>query len=229
MTGKVTIQSAIDELQRMFKLLNEKYFNNELERPVIALHTDVTSGAYGWITPNKVWSSRDNKWFREINITAEYLNRKPELTISTLLHEMCHLLNIQNGVQDTSRGGTYHNSRFKEVAELHGLNVEKNEKYGYCVTTPSEELKQLVKEKCRTGCFKLERMKTYKDGTPKVTKKGSDGKEKITSKTKQSMRKYECPMCGLIIRATKDITGKVLCIDCDAEFLECGYQHEIES
>lgn len=220
MKGQITIQSAIDELQRMFKLLNATYFNDELERPVITILSDSTSGAYGWISVNKVWSSKDNTWFREINLCAEYLNRKPELVITTLMHEMCHLQNIQRGVQDTSRSGTYHNKVFKEVAEAHALIVQKDDKYGYCITTPSEELKKLVSENCRAGCFKLERIKTYRDGTPKVTKTGEDGKEKTVTRTKQSSRKYHCPDCGLTIRATKDLSGKLLCVDCGTILIE---------
>ena len=218
--GQVTIYSAIDELQRNFKMLNEKYFNSELEKPVITILTDVTSGAYGWVTKNEVWSSKDNKWYREINLCAEYLNRDTELVITTLLHEMCHLYNIQRGVQDTSRAGTYHNTKFKEVAECRGLIVEKSDKYGYCITKPTQELIDLVKAKTRAGCFKLERMKTYRNGTPKTTTKGEDGREKTTSRTKQSMRKYNCPTCGLIVRASKDVSGKLLCVDCNEIFIE---------
>jgi len=213
MKGEITIQSAIDELQRMFKLLNKTYFGNELERPVITILTDTTSGAYGWITVNKVWSSKDSKWYREINLCAEHLNRPVELVITTLAHEMCHLLNIQRGVQDTSRAGTYHNREFKAVAEAKGLIVGKDAKYGYCITTPSPEFTELVKKHCRAGCFKLERMKTYRDGTPKVTKTGTDGKEKTISRTKQSSRKYICPDCGTIVRATKEVN--IICGDCD--------------
>jgi hypothetical protein len=211
--GEVTIQSAIDELQRMFRLLNKEYFNDELERPVITILTDVTSGAYGWISVNKVWSSKDNAWFREINLCAEYLNRPVELVITTLMHEMCHLWNIQRGVQDTSRAGTYHNREFKDVAEARGLIVEKDAKYGFCITKPSIEFTVLVKKSCRAGCFKLERAKTYRDGTPKVTTTGTDGKEKTVSRTKQSSRKYTCPQCGLTVRATKEVNIK--CGDCD--------------
>jgi len=210
--GKITIQSAIDELQRMFKLLNETYFDNELEQPVITILADSTSGAYGWLTANKVWNSKDKKWFREINLCAEYLNRDVELVITTLAHEMCHLLSLQRGVQDTSRSGTYHNREFKTVAEDKGLIVEKDSKYGYCVTKPSPEFTKLIKKHCRAGCFKLERMKTYRDGTPKVTKIGTDGKEKTITRTKQSSRKYTCPSCGIIVRATKEVN--IICGDC---------------
>ena len=220
MNGEITIQSAIDELQRAFKLLNERYFNNELEKPVITILVDSTTGAYGWISASKVWSSKDNKWFREINICAEYLNRPAVEVITTLMHEMCHLYNVQNGIKDTSRAGTYHNEKFKTVAERNGLIVEKSEKYGYCITKPGKELKELVKKNVRAGCFKLERMKTYRDGTLKTTTKGEDGREKTTSRTKQSMRKYLCPSCGLIIRASKDVSGKIMCVDCKELFTE---------
>jgi len=216
--GEVTIQSAIDELQRMFKLLNKSYFNNELERPVITILTDSTSGAYGWISVNKVWSTKDNAWFREINLCAEYLNRPVELVITTLMHEMCHLWNIQRKVQDCSRAGTYHNREFKEVAEARDLTVEKDARYGYCATKPTPEFTELVKKNCRAGCFKLERLKTYRDGTPKITKTGEDGKEKTITRSKQSSRKYICPNCDVIVRATKKVN--IICGDCNANMIE---------
>ena len=56
MRGQVTIQSAIDELQRMFKLLNATYFNGELERPVITILTDNNAKVS---QPNVVWRSSE--------------------------------------------------------------------------------------------------------------------------------------------------------------------------
>ena len=201
MKGVVTIQSAIDELQRMFKLLNATYFNNELERPVITIHTDHTGGAYGWISVNKVWSSKDEQWFREINLCAEHMNRPVELVITTLQHEMCHLWNIQQGVQDCSRKGQYHNVHFKEVAEARGLIVMQHHTKGYCITEPGPAFTELVHRHCRAGCFKLERIKTYRDGTPRITKPGDDGSEKTITRTKQSYKKFTCPDCGQVARA----------------------------
>lgn len=219
MRGQITIQSAIDELQRNFKLLNEKYFDGKLEKPVITILVDSTSGAYGWISTNKIWSTKDNDYFREINIAAEYMNRPAVEIIVTLLHEMCHLWNIQQGIQDCSRSGTYHNTNFKDVAERCGLIVKKTEKYGFSHTEASADLTKLVERHCRKGCFKLERMKTYKDGTPKTTVKTEEGKEKTTSRAKCSVKRFQCPDCGLIIRATKDISEKVKCVDCDKLFV----------
>lgn len=94
---EVTILSAVDELQRMFKGLNALFFDNELEKVIITIQTDVTKGAYAWISTAPVWSDKDNRSYREINIVAEYLNREPALVISSLLHEMCHLYNLHRG------------------------------------------------------------------------------------------------------------------------------------
>ena len=196
----------------MFKLLNAKYFNGELERPVITILTDHTGGAYGWISVHKVWSSKDDAWFREINLCAEYLNRPPELVITTLMHECCHLWNIQLGVQDCSRKGQYHNAHFRDVAEERGLIVKQHHTHGWCITEPSPAFTELVLKNCRAGCFKLERMKTYRDGTPKVTKPGDDGREKTTTRTKSSYIKHTCPACGLTARTTR--AAELVCGAC---------------
>jgi hypothetical protein len=218
--GEITILSAVDELQRCFKFFNEKFFDGKLPRPVIAVSTDHTGGAYGWITLGKVWSDKSGEWHREINVTAEHLNRPVVEVIVTLLHEMCHLFNIENNVQDCSRGGTYHNAKFRDVAVKVGLMVGKHKLYGHCITTAGEELTALINSNVRAGCFKLEREKVYKNGMPKITVKGEDGKEKTISRAKQSMRKFHCPMCGFIIRATKDIGENILCVPCDALFCD---------
>lgn len=217
---EVTILSAVDELQRAYKALNIKYFSGQLEKTIITVQTDTTSSAYAWISVGKVWSDKDQREYREINLVAEHLNRAPELVIASLLHEMCHLYNLQRGVQDCSRSGTYHNQVFRDTAEAHGLRCERSERYGWCVTSPTDELSSWVAENCRKGCFRYRRAATYKNGKPKTTKPGTDGKPITVSRTKQSSRKYVCPCCGLIVRATRNLTGKLLCIDCDMQLEE---------
>jgi len=168
---------------------------------VITIHTDHTGGMYGWITVGKVWISKDEAYFREINLCAEHLNRPVERVITTLCHEMCHLWCMEKSIQDTSRKGQYHNARFKEVAEAAGLIVHQHQTRGYCITEPGPEFTELVHRHCRAGCFKLERMKTYRDGTPRVTKPGTDGSEITVTRTKQSYKKFACPDCGQLARA----------------------------
>ena len=91
------------------------------------------------------WKAGEDEGHYEINLCAEYLNRPFEETCGTLLHEMVHLQNLQDGVQDTSRSGLYHNKKFRETAEAHGLTVEKGEKYGWHKTTLNPEALNLFR------------------------------------------------------------------------------------
>ena len=215
----------IENLESLFSKFNERFYDGELCRPVIAVNKDTTRGAYGWCTTRKVWNNGEQKkmselstvtkedlealkseeGFYEINICAEYLARPFEKIAETLLHEMVHLYNLQIGVQDVSRGSTYHNKKYKESAEQHGLIVERDEKYGWTKTTLNDEAKDFV------SAMENKKFHLQRKGSPKIP-----GAEK----TKQSTRKYICPLCGCIIRATKEVN--IICGDCHVKFIEEG-------
>ena len=59
---------------------------------------------------------------------------------------MVHYYNYENGIQDCSRGNTYHNKRFKREAENRGLLITHSDKYGWSHTEPTEELLDFVIE-----------------------------------------------------------------------------------
>lgn len=124
-------------LNKVFKLINTEYFDNELEMPTITIQSTV--GAYGHVTTSKVWKTESGKASYELNIGADYLNRPIENIVATLIHEGCHLYAMQNGIKDTSNKGVYHNKKFKALAEERGLIIERHDKYGWTTTTPSEE------------------------------------------------------------------------------------------
>ena len=203
MINMISLKPVISELEELFDRFNKAFFEGKLEKPVITVSPDSTRGAYGWCTGWKAWKDgTKNDGFYEINICAEYLNRPFEETCSTLIHEMCHLWNLQEGIQDTSRGGTYHNKKFKEAAEKHGLTVAKTDKHGWSKTGLTPETEAFVKS-MEKQAFSIVR--------PKVS--GLKGAAK-----KQSSRKYVCPCCGAIIRATKEVY--VICGDCEVPFEE---------
>lgn len=110
---------------------------------------------------------------------------------------------------DSYKDGCYNEDKFKGIelknkaAEQHGLTVDKDSKYGWTKTSLNDEAKAFV-EGLQDKKFQLFRKPSFKMG-------GS-------SKTKQSTRKYVCPMCGCIIRATKEV--HVICGDCNVEFEE---------
>ena len=188
--NEVSLKPVIDELETLFSKFNKAFFEGKLEKPVITVSPDHTRGAYGWCTAWKAWQDGTKEGgYYEINLCAEYLNRPFEETCGTLLHEMVHLQNLQDNVQDTSRSGSYHNRKFKETAEAHGLTVEKGEKYGWHKTTLNPQAEAFVKSA---------------EGFPEGG--GS------------SSRKYVCPCCGTIIRATKEV--HVLCGECEVAFEE---------
>lgn len=198
-----SLKPVISELESLFSTFNKAFFEGKLEQPVITVSPDNTRGAYGCCTGWKAWQDGTKEGgFYEINLCAEYLNRPFEETYCTLIHEMVHLKNLQDGVQDTSRSGTYHNKNFKIAAEAHGLIVEKSAKYGFSTTTLAPATLNFIQAMEKTG-FSLVRPRPL----------GLKG-----AKAKQSSRKYVCPGCGAIIRATKEV--HVICGDCELTFEE---------
>lgn len=217
-----SLRPIIEKLESLFTKFNEKFYAGELQKPIITVSPDTTKGAFGWCTGWKAWTDKEQKTiedissltkedidsmkkddgFYEINICAEYLSRPFEQIAETLLHEMVHLYNLQNKIHDTSRNGMYHNKKYKAAAESHGLEVQQDSKYGWCRTSLNYETRNFV-EAMQDKKFQL-----YRKFIPKLK----------VSKAKQSSRKYVCPSCGLIIRATKEVD--VICADCNEHFEE---------
>lgn len=200
-----TMQDLQIIMQGMFSRINEHFFGNELEKVVITFEAGYKKGAYGWIDNVKDWKQGKAERYN-INISADYLDRSKEQIISTLIHEMCHLYALQNEIKDTSRSGIYHNKKFKEIAESHGLNVLEADKIGWSVTSLKPETVEWLKSNCNFGEITIYKKK------PLVADKAAT--------PKQSSRKYVCPCCGLIVRATKE---------CSIKCMECDEKMEIES
>ena len=194
-------------LNKVFDLLNEAFFESALSRPTITIQS--TPRAYGH------FSLREDTWIsklggtHEINIGAGTLSRPIENVCATLLHEMCHYYNFENGIQDCSRGGTYHNRRFKETAESHGLLVSHSEKYGWSHTEPSEGLLDFVLENCLTDIL----INRNEFSAFQIPGTGTHSGAQTPPPCKpSSTRKYICPCCGMSVRATRAVN--IACLDC---------------
>jgi hypothetical protein len=195
-----TLAKTIFELGRIYKALNTIFYNGELETPLITVQSRGKHPYLGWCTSRRIWRKRNegDECYYEINISAEYLNRDSTEIMETLLHEMAHLYASANNIKDTSRAGKYHNRKYKEIAEVHGLNVSEDEKYGWTITNLTDEAKALIKDiKPNNQAFKV-----YRQGEVKKDK----------AKAKSSTRKYICPSCDISVRATKDVN--IACMDC---------------
>ena len=183
-------------LENAFDVLNSVYYENKLPKAVITIQSK--SKAYGYITSTKVWTD-DNNSFYEINISAEYLNRPIEQVFATLQHEMVHLYCIINNIADTSKSGRYHNKNFKVEAEKRDLLIEYAKYIGYSKTMPSDKF---IKTLCKYGFMdkSIEHHRCNSNSSPTLPKK------------KSSTRKYKCPVCGISVRATKEVN--LICGDC---------------
>lgn len=188
-------------LENAYDVLNQHYFNGELPKVIITVQS--SPRAYGHYTPWESWREQDSG-YREINIGAESLDRKIENVVSTLLHEMTHFHNDLLGLQDCSRGGTYHNKKFKEQAELHGLIIEYDSRIGWSLTTPSEGLIQFIEKQGWQGVS--------------LARQGVLGLAGGKGGTKTSTRKYKCPECGCSVRATKPVN--IGCLDCGVQMVQ---------
>ena len=199
-------------LNKVFDLLNREFFENALSRPTITIQS--TPRAYGHFSLQEdTWVSKLGGT-HEINIGAGTLARPIENVCATLLHEMVHYFNYEQGIQDCSRGNTYHNKRFKEAAEAHGLNVEHSDKYGWSHTSPSDALLDFVLENGLTDI--LINRNEYSGFQIGGTGVHSGTGASPTART-SSTRKYICPCCGNSVRATK--TVNIGCLDCGVQMI----------
>lgn len=201
-------------LEKMFRRINEDSFGGQLEEPIITIQS--TPMEYGHVSVAKVWK-RKGEERHELNISADGLNRPIENVVATLIHEMTHLMNIQNGIQDCSRGGSYHNQKFRDEAEKHMIRIEKDKKYGWMVTSPTDELLEYI---LLQGWEEIEMSKGLgpffgNGGNSGKPVKPTGGTGATIAKPKGSnSRKHVCPVCGRIARTTADFP------------LICGVCHE---
>ena len=199
------IGAALEELYRIFGILNRDKFNGELTEPVITIQK--TRGrTLGYFTLNKVWKNKNNEEseensYYEINVDPRWFNsRTPADVAETLLHEMCHYHNKVNDIKDCSQN--IHNKKFKASAEKVGLVVEKGKGVGYGYTSMSEALRAYMDEVVKPSEVAFEYFRTAP-----MKLSGAGGKRK------KSVFKYTCPECGQEAKGKRDISIK--CGRCD--------------
>lgn len=185
-------------LEGAYDVLNVAYFEGGL--PPVVITVQSSPKTYGHYTPWDSWHEGEGG-YKEINIAAESLDRPIEHVIATMVHEMIHCYCDLNGIKDTSRNETYHNKRFKEQAELRDLIIEYDSKIGWSLTTPSDSLVAFVEAQ----------------GWASIDLSRNDLTNGSKGKGKGNQRKYQCPICGCSVRATKDVN--IACLDCQTPML----------
>lgn len=227
----VNIQAATDELHKAFRLLNEKFFRGELPEPAITIQTGGKRNTMGWCSRVPLWADAEGKiQLYELNIAAEYLNIDFYETMDTMLHEMVHLYNKVNGIQDVSRGGQYHNKRFRDECLRRGFYYERKQpdpKLGWSYAKITDETKRKIDSfEIDRSVFVIAR-NTF--GTVIKGDQAGDEPEPNSNdspqeeggrggKRRSHIRKYICNSCGTSVRASKKVN--IRCDDCDQKMEE---------
>ena len=195
-------------LEKIFRALNERYFNGEIEEPVITIQS--TPRAYGHVTVAKSWARQDGENRHELNIGAGTLDRPIENVVATMQHEMVHLWNLQQGVQDCSRGGQYHNKRFRDAATARDLIISFDPRVGWSITEPGDGLIEFIVEQGWED-IKMSRLEGWQ--AVGIGGKGPAATGKPVTPPRGNSRKIQCPCCGISVRATRDGL-QLQCMDC---------------
>ena len=210
-------------LNKIFDLLNNRYFENALSKPIITIQS--TPRAFGHVSVYEIWQSGDANR-RELNIGAGTINRPIEEVVATLLHEMVHIYNLQKGVQDCSRGGAYHNKKFRDEAIKRDLHIDHHPTYGWTITTPTDALVTFCLDNDLTE-IKVVRHEGIPRITPPTGKAGNAPTPTPTTTRKpSSTRKLVCPCCGASVRATREI--KIICGECYEKDGKINYMVQAE-
>lgn len=193
-------------MMKLFNWFNERFFGNALSKVVITFESGYKKGAYGWIYTEPTWVQGDKDRYN-INVSSDCLDRPLERIAGTLLHEMVHLYNIENNIKDTSRAGIYHNKRFKQSAEEHGLEVFEEDKIGYGRTQIRPDLVPEV-----LAAWEVKAIKIMQKRPEEVESKPA--KESSTIK-------LVCPCCGQRCRVTSK-EYSIMCGACTLNSLDTG-------
>lgn len=203
-------------LNKIFDLMNTQFFEGELERPTISIQSSPKTYGHFTLRPD-TWISKAGA-SHELNISAGTLARPIEAVCATMCHELCHYYAYVHQIKDTSRNYTYHNKRFKAIAEAHGLIVSHSEKYGWSHTKPGEPILDfvLINELTDILLFRNEFYGISIGGSGKHSNSGYVNTMPPVPKSSSS-RKYQCPCCRNSVRATKFLN--IACLDCNEQML----------
>lgn len=117
-----------------------------------ALHSDIpevvvtmASGSLGRRGVLKLGHFGPDRWklgetvLPELFVGGEGLAMGARDVLGTLLHEAAHGAAQTRGIDDTSRGGAYHNGKFRDIAREFGLTVERSAERGWSTTAVPDE------------------------------------------------------------------------------------------
>lgn len=189
--------------EQMFAYFNVRLFGGAL--PPVLLNFSRHAKAYGFFAPERWEKGKEVK--HEISLNPSHLrSRRPIEVASTLVHEMVHLWQQENG--KPSRAG-YHNEEWASKMEGVGLIPSSTGEPGGART--GQKMTHYIE---KGGAFAVAFNTMPKAYTlpwsceePAGTKKPKSEKNKV---------KYTCPECGANVWGKPELA--ILCVECDEKF-----------
>jgi len=203
-----------------------KSHHPELPEVVMLLGTGVERGRL--VKLGHWWGGRwlaDGGVRGEVLLAGEALHLKPEAVFEVLLHEAAHGLNAARGIKDTSRGGRYHNAKFKSTASEVGLTVEQMDPYGFAKTTLRAETADRYSDEIARLALTMRIARripssALADGRAGEEAEGDQGAGSEEGGQREKVKPAECG-CGRRMRMAPSVLAKgpVTCGNCGADFL----------
>lgn len=198
--------------------------HTELPAAVIVLGTGMQGGRL--VKLGHWWQSQwiaDGKARAEVLLAGEALHLPAEDVMEILLHEAAHGINSARGIKDTSRGGRYHNERYKTTATEVGLLVERADPYGWAKTSLAPDSRERYADTIERIGEHLRIARALPAGVRRTTEGETEGDG--TAKTDEERNvaaknpAAECS-CGRKMRMADSVLaqGPVLCGLCRSEF-----------
>lgn len=204
---------AISMIEGIYNSTNSDFWGGELPQVIITCQS--APGSFGHSTMAKVWKQKEDDLF-ELNIAAEVLDFPIEELLDTVIHEQIHIYCRVNGIQEVSRGGSYHNKKFKELAEVRGLICHyTGSSYGW--NTEGKDNDHLLSYALEKGYTELQISR--RSARPRTGDAGSGVRLTPEERRPSSTRKLICPGgCGQTVRATRAV--KIICGCCMTPMVE---------
>ena len=196
-------------LKDLFHILNNRFYNGDL--PDLPIYVTATTRSITAFNPYVTTVfDRKRKQECQFDFSDDILTNSTIDVCKRMLHVMCHYYCHINNIADTSRNHTYHNRKYKDVAEKHGLIQVRDSKYGWSISHPNIDLIQFC-QNIDNYSFNVFRYTHYR-------KDENNENNGLLGKNPNSHSiKYICPNCGNSVRATKKVN--IACLDCKTKMI----------
>lgn len=139
------IQLLIAEFERAYDFFNARFLGGTLRRDVVIAVEGPHRRHVGYFSASQ-WRKGDIV-LGHLAICTNALGQGADAALAVLLHEMVHQRNHQVGLDDCDTRTQYHNSHFRDVATVFGLECAKRSpRVGYAMTTLAPRAVEAIRD-----------------------------------------------------------------------------------